>query len=403
MKKILFIGAAPHQVPAIRHACQVGYEVFTTDNIPDNPGHSLAGKSFSVSAADPVAVKDLALSLHVDGVVGYASEICAITAARVAEELGLPGPSYAAVQCLTRKDLFRAFLHREGLQQTIFACFGAGEFGKVKSWVKSLGQKIVIKPVDSTGSKGVTVAPASEELENAYEYALASSPRQEVLVEEFVARCGSQMAGDGWMEDGRLKFFCSADNRTIADSHHPAIIQETFPSSHPQERLLKLRTKLESILQAAGYHHGPFNMDAIFTETGEPFVFEIAPRNGGNCIPHAILHHTGVDLVAAAVERAVHPDFVLPMTSACESGQGFHACYMIHSREDGILHDLSISAEAEPFILEVNPYLRTGDRVRPFLKAGDAVGNVVLGFDTRSHMDALMSRMPELCKAELTT
>ncbi|MEY4484752.1 MAG: hypothetical protein RL693_2204 [Verrucomicrobiota bacterium] len=402
MKRILFIGAAPHQVPAIRHACQAGYEVYTTDNIPENPGHRLAGKSFAVSAADPAAVKDLALSLHVDGVVGYASEICAITAARVAEELGLPGPSYAAVQGLTRKDLFRAFLHREGLQQTTFECFGAGEFGKVKTWVESLERKVVIKPVDSTGSKGVTVAPARDELENAYDYALASSPRQQVLVEEFVARYGSQVAGDGWMEGGRLKFFCSADNQTITGSSHPAIIQETFPGSHPPELLLKLHNKLESILQAAGYHHGPFNMDAIFTECGEPFVFEIAPRNGGNCIPHAILHHTGVDLVAAAVELAVHRNFVLPMTPESGAGKGFHACYMIHSREAGILRELSMSPEVSPFILEINPYLRPGDSVRPFLKAGDAVANVVLGFDSRSRMDAMMSRMPELCKAELT-
>ena len=95
-KKILFLGAAPTQIPPLRYALTQGHHVVTCDNLPTNLGHLLSHQSFEVSTTDKEAVLRLAEHLNIDGIVAYASDPSAPTAAYVAEKMGLPGNPYQA-------------------------------------------------------------------------------------------------------------------------------------------------------------------------------------------------------------------------------------------------------------------------------------------------------------------
>ena len=55
-KKILFLGAAPSQIPPIEYAKSQGYYVITCDYLPENPGHKLADEYYNVSTTDKEAV-----------------------------------------------------------------------------------------------------------------------------------------------------------------------------------------------------------------------------------------------------------------------------------------------------------------------------------------------------------
>ena len=113
-KKILFLGAAPTQIPPLEYARAQGHHVITCDYLPENPGHKLAHEQYNVSTTDKEAVLDLAQRLQIDAIVAYASDPAAPTAAYVAEKMGLPGNPYQSVLTLARKDLFRAFLKENG-------------------------------------------------------------------------------------------------------------------------------------------------------------------------------------------------------------------------------------------------------------------------------------------------
>ena len=62
------------------------------------------------STTDIDKVLELAQKINIDGIVAYASDPAAPTAAYVAEKMGLPGNPYESVKILTQKDLFREFL-----------------------------------------------------------------------------------------------------------------------------------------------------------------------------------------------------------------------------------------------------------------------------------------------------
>ena len=90
-KRILFLGAAPSQIPPIEYAKSQGHYVITCDYLPENPGHKLADESHNVSTTDIEGVLALAEKLKIDGIVAYASDPAAPTAAYVAEKMGLIG------------------------------------------------------------------------------------------------------------------------------------------------------------------------------------------------------------------------------------------------------------------------------------------------------------------------
>ena len=114
MKKILLLGGSAQQIVAIETAKRLGLYTVLCDYLPDNPGQYVADKFYLVSTTDKEAVLAAAQAEDVDGVLAYASDPAAPTAAYVAEKLNLPGSPYWAVNTLCCKDLFRAFLAENG-------------------------------------------------------------------------------------------------------------------------------------------------------------------------------------------------------------------------------------------------------------------------------------------------
>ena len=114
-KKILLLGGSMQQIPSIKKAKELGLYTITCDYLPENPGHKFADEYYNVSTTDKEAVLQLAQKLQIDGIVAYASDPAAPTAAYVAEKMGLPGNPYESVKILTEKDLFRDFLQKHGL------------------------------------------------------------------------------------------------------------------------------------------------------------------------------------------------------------------------------------------------------------------------------------------------
>ena len=90
MKKILLLGGSAQQVIAIETAKQLGYYTVLCDYLPDNPGQYVTDKFYLVSTTDKTAVLEVAQKERIDGVLAYASDPAAPTAAYIAKEMRLP-------------------------------------------------------------------------------------------------------------------------------------------------------------------------------------------------------------------------------------------------------------------------------------------------------------------------
>ena len=94
MRKILMLGGSHFQIPAIKYARDAGYYVITADFLPDNPGHKYSHEYHNVSTVDKEAVLRLTEKISIDGIISYATDASASTAANVAEKMGLAQSKY---------------------------------------------------------------------------------------------------------------------------------------------------------------------------------------------------------------------------------------------------------------------------------------------------------------------
>ena len=203
MKKILLLGGSAQQVIAIETAKRLGYYTILCDYLIDNPGQYYADKFYLISTTDKEAIFKVALDESIDGVIAYASDPAAPTAAYVAEKMNLPTSPYKSVETLCNKDKFREFLYQNG-----FHAPQSGGYDNAVEANADIGRfhfPIIIKPVDSSGSKGATVLHSLDELEAALNYAFSFSRSHRIIVEEFIEKKHPYLiGGDIFVENGKI-------------------------------------------------------------------------------------------------------------------------------------------------------------------------------------------------------
>jgi len=102
MKRLMILGGARYAIPVIRVAHEIGCYVITCDYLPDNIAHKYSDEYCNVSIIEKDAVLDAAQRLRIDGIMSFACDPGVVTAAYVAEKMGLPSVgSYEAFSIFT--------------------------------------------------------------------------------------------------------------------------------------------------------------------------------------------------------------------------------------------------------------------------------------------------------------
>lgn len=396
MSRIMFLGASLMQMPPIAYAKEQGHHVVTVDYLPTNPGHALADDYVNVSITDREAVLAKARELAIDGIVAYASDIAAPTAAYVAESLGLPGNPYESVRILTHKGRFRAFLAKNGFNCPRAASFD--NFAEAKAFLSTLTFPVFVKPVDSAGSKGVTEIEDAESLAAAFTHALGFSQCRQVIVEEAIVRSGYQVAGDGFMLGGELCFRCFANEHFDKLVNGLVPIGESFPAVHDPALLDLAHREYQRLMSLLGMRSGAFNFDFVFTGDGDLYILELGPRNGGNLIPDVTRLATGVDMIKHTVDLALGMD-VAPLTQA--ACKGYWASYILHGTAHGRLDEIVFSDFIRNRTIQVDVTASKGSQVEPFIGSHHGLGAMILRFESKTEMLDAMDNMEKFIDVRL--
>lgn len=385
MKKILLLGGSAQQVVAIETAKKLGYYTVLCDFLKDNPGQYVADHFYLVSTTDKDAVLEVAQKEHVNGVLAYASDPAAPTAAYVAEKMGLPGNPYESVEILCNKDKFRAFL-----KENNFCTPEAKGYTDIDEALKDLKNglfkyPIIVKPVDSSGSKGVSRIDSFNQAGSFLKYAMSYSRGHRIIVEEFVEKYGYQIAGDGLSVDGKLVFRYFANDHFDTRCKNPFVpVAASFPYNMPNDVQDKIHNTIQRLLTLLGMRTSTYNFDMRIDKDFNVYLMEVAPRDGGNYIPQAIRYATGVDLVECSIKAAMGEKIYIP---AQIQSNGCWAYYAVHSLKDGILERVVIDPAIEKnHVVENHLIVKPGDKIHSFIGANSTLGILVMKFDTLKQM-----------------
>lgn len=397
VKRVLMLGGSTSQVKAIKKAQEMGLYVIICDYLPDNPGRLVADEFYQVSTTDAQAVYELAQTLNLDGVVCYASDPAAPTAAYVCEKLGFPTNPYESVMVLSNKDTFRAYLKEHGFK--VPEAYGFESYENYMQMADTFDYPVMVKPVDSSGSKGINKIYSKEELEFAYNDAMKYSRCKRIIVEKFIEKKGYQISGDGFTVDGKLVFRCFG-NEFYAKSEIKEYVPlgECWPSVLDTKTQQKVHDELQRLITELGMKTGAYNIEVIIDKNDDIYILELGARNGGSLIPQITQYATGVDMVEYTIKAALGEDCSdLVMVEP----KGFWSNYMVHSKVTGKLKKVHIAEELKDNYVEYQTDFVEGDPVYAFENSGHALGTMVFRYHTEEEMFEKISRLTELVTVEV--
>lgn len=400
MKKLLMLGGSYFQIPAIKKAKELGVYTITCDYLPNNPGHKISDEYYNISTLDKNAILELAKKLNVDGILAYASDPSAPIAAFVAENLGLPTQPYESVNILTNKHLFRDFLFKNG-----FRCPKSMSFDNIDSCLEGINSfkfPLILKPVDSSGSKGVARIERKEDIAKYFNNAMQYSHQKRVILEEWINYDGYQIAGDGFSIDGNLVFSGFANEHFSPLNINPFVpIGESFPYIGSSSDYKIVNNAIQKILKLLKMHTGAYNFD-IRLHNKEVYFLEIGPRNGGNLIPQVIQKAFGIDLVKASICASLGLNLDWFEKEIAKSKiLGYFACYVIHSQSSGIFKALEYEENFKKDIVFTQLFVNNGDRIKAFSGSDATLGIVIFKSLSSDEMLFRMNNMNNLIKLHL--
>ena len=343
MKKILLLGGSHGQLPAIYEAKKRGLYTILCDYLPDNPGIGLVDAFFQVSTTDSTAVLEIARANRIDYVMAYASDPAALTAAFVAEKMGLPGSGFEGVRLLAYKDLFRQFQREHGFNAPEFEVYETGRLAEITS--TKVPFPLQVKPVDSSDTKGVSLVHDGGDLLLAAREAITYSRAGRVIAEEFVDARTANFHGDGFALDGKLVFSMLGDQLMTSPAHPLKPTGSIYPSRKPDSLIAAAVSELEKLISLSGYRNGGVNLEVRINGRGEVYVMEIGPRSGGTLTPQAIRYASGFDMLAAHFDFFLGQDIHIPRKASLSV-----ICYVVHAQKDGVLKEIQKVEELERFL-----------------------------------------------------
>jgi biotin carboxylase len=389
-EKLMLLGGSAQQVTAIREAGNMGYETILCDYLPDNPGQYAADHYYNISTTDREAVLNTARKEQIDGILAYASDPAAPTAAWVAEQMHLPGNPFHAVETLCSKHLFRLFLKSHG-----FNCPESFSYQNVADALKDASAfpyPVLVKPSDSSGSKGVTLLKSSDGLQEAAEAAFSFSRAHEIIIEEYVQKSTQYLiGGDLFIVNGKVVLWglmnCYRDEQI-----NPLVpMGKSYPPflSDVQFRLVK--ETLQKMVSELPIQNGAMNVELVLDQKDRVFVLDAGPRNGGNMIPELMGMIFDQDIVRMTIEAAMGKQIQLKETE----GHPFYATHNLHSARSGVYRDIRFSEELNPYLIRKELWKKPGDPVVPFLNSSGALGIIFLKFPDRGTMEYYLRRMTD--------
>lgn len=396
MKKLLILGGDHFAVPVVKAAKKQGYYTITCDYLPDNVAHKYSDEFANFSTTDKDGILAYAREKKIDGVVTF-TDSGVVTTAYIQHHLGLPqiGP-LESVEILQNKARFRQFLTDNG-----FVVPKAKGFSKKDEALASkdfFTLPVIVKPVDAAGSKGVTKVSKWDELESAIDWAIQFSFSGDFIIESFIEKKGCSSDSDCFSVDGKFKFMSFSAQRfdeKAAGEYTPAAY--SWPSALGKNAEEELSRELQRLISLLGMKTTVYNVETRVGTDGKPYIMEISPRGGGNRLSEMMRMATGVDMITGAVRAAVGD----PVEIEQKPLDGSWAEIIVHADKTGILDSIEIAPEMEPMVREKDFWFNKGDSVNAFQSARDAIGTLVLQFETQEELEYAITHQRDWLKVEI--
>jgi biotin carboxylase len=298
LKKLAIIGASYLQLPLVEKAKQMGIETHCFAWPEGAICKEIADYFYPISILEKEEILKKCIEINVDGITTIATDMAVPTICYVAEKMNLISNSFHSSLVSTNKWEMRKAFEKGNCSIPKFI-----EAADSKVTIEGFKFPLIVKPLDRSGSRGVTKVLLEDELPRAINYAINESFCKKAIVEEFIE--GEEVSVETISINGEHTVLAITDKITTGPPHFVELAHHQ-PSSLSKEIQEKLKTETILCLNALDINFGAGHSEFKITSKGEVYIIEVGARMGGDFIgSHLVQLSTGYDFLEGVITIAL--------------------------------------------------------------------------------------------------
>jgi len=387
MKRLLITNCGHSEVPLILASKRLGFYVISIGNNPQALGRKYVDEYYPVDFSNIKESLEIARHLKIDAICSSANDFGLITASYIAEKMNLGGHDpYETTLILHHKHMFK-----ELIKHCKIHTVPASSYESVATALSDINEiefPIIIKPIDLSGGKGVTVVQSKSELENALLLAFSLSKAKKVVIERFFP--GTQHSMTTFLLNKKVIFTYSDNEYSYIN---PFLVSTSAgPATDIDKAKNILINDSEKLANYLNLVNGVFHIQ--YLQNGDDLsIIEITRRCSGDLYPYPVNHATGItweDWIVKAETGMDCSDFPLVQQ------QGFCGRHCLMADKNGILDNIIVSPEIQKNIFSELLWWNKNDIITDYMQ--QKFGIYVLRYDSKQEMVDKTKRITELIK-----
>lgn len=300
MKKIAVLGASYLQKPLLVKAKQMGIEThcFAWDS-ELSVCKNISDYFYPISVIEKEEILKKCQEIKIDGITTIATDICMPTISYVAEKMNLVSNSIHTSYVTTNKYEMKKVFASNNIKTPNYVVINENENINFDEF----NFPLICKPIDSSGSKGVSIINDVNNYKNSIDYAFYESNKKTIIIEEYIE--GRELSVESISNDGEHYILALTDkvingkpNFVEIEHHQPAILNKKLKSLIKETAI--------NVLNAVDLKHGASHIELIINKNEEVYIIEIGSRMGGDFIgSHLTPLSTGYDYLEGVINVAL--------------------------------------------------------------------------------------------------
>lgn len=280
-KRLLILGGSRISCEIIRHARAMGIITGVTDwyALEKSPAKQMADEAYFVNTSDIDAMVELIKEKKFDGVLTGFTDSVLPYYAEMCERSGLP--SYGTKEqfdIFIDKEKYKALMRKYDVPTIPEYSI---DFDRFDETTADIVYPVIVKPADSSGSRGITVCENKAELKEAISFAVETSKAKEVLVEQYIDNAEATIF---WLFVDGQYYMMLLGNRHVKHNQEgelPLPAGYTYPAAAQPRFLAEVAPKMENMFRSVGIKDGMMFMQCKIVDR-TCVVYDIGYRLTGS-------------------------------------------------------------------------------------------------------------------------
>lgn len=310
-KKLLILGGTAASLDVVRIAKGMGVYTIVTDDRPSGVSKDEADEAYMISTTDMEGLLELIKMKSVDGVFCGPSEFNIFNTMKLCNIAGLPFYfTRDQWDICQNKASFKALCKKYGVpcvpDYPIEGDIATSDLSHLK-------YPVIVKPVDSSGSRGITVCYSEDEVRKAYAHALSYSKSKNVIIEKYIQNNGDGLSVWYIASDGEAYLSLTGDKYVIDPVNRTALTSAAtlYPSKYTKQYIDTIDSNVREMVMSIGLKDGVFFLQALVDE-GNIYFHEMGLRLSGGLIYKITEPTTGVNDVKMMIRYALGGQMCTP-------------------------------------------------------------------------------------------